>query len=50
LEENEATILEELSSDEGSPADLGGYYLTDQQKTENVMRASQTLLRILSEL
>ena len=50
LEENEATILEELTSAEGSPADLGGYYLTDQQKTENVMRASPTLLRILGEL
>ena len=50
LEENESTILEELTSAEGSPADLGGYYLTDQQKTENVMRASQTLLRILGEL
>ena len=50
LEENEATILEELASAEGSPADLGGYYLTDTQKTESVMRASQTLLRILSDL
>lgn len=50
LEENEATILKELSSAEGSPADLGGYYLTDTQKTESVMRASQTLLRILSDL
>lgn len=50
LEENEATILEELSAAEGSPADLGGYFLTDPQKTEKVMRASQTLLRILGEL
>ncbi|WP_342069748.1 NADP-dependent isocitrate dehydrogenase [Yoonia algicola] len=50
LEENETTILEELISAEGSPADLGGYYLTDQQKTEGVMRASPTLLGILSEL
>jgi monomeric isocitrate dehydrogenase len=47
---NETTILEELTSAEGNPADLGGYYLTDQQKTEGVMRASPTLLRILSEL
>ncbi|MDP5086940.1 MAG: NADP-dependent isocitrate dehydrogenase [Yoonia sp.] len=50
LEENEAIILEELSAAEGSPADLGGYYLTDAQKTESVMRPSQTLLRILGEL
>jgi isocitrate dehydrogenase len=50
LEANETTILEELTSAEGSPADLGGYYLTDQQKTEGVMRASPTLLGILSAL
>jgi isocitrate dehydrogenase len=50
LEENETTILDELTSAEGNPADLGGYYLTDQQKTESVMRASPTLLRILGEL
>ena len=50
LEKNEAMILEELASDEGNAADLGGYFLTDAQKTENVMRPSQTLLRILGEL
>ena len=50
LEENEETILAELSAAEGSPADLGGYYLTDQEKTEGVMRASPTLLGILSAL
>jgi isocitrate dehydrogenase len=50
LEENEETILAELTAAEGSPADLGGYYLTDPKKTEGVMRASQTLLRILSDL
>ena len=50
LEANETTILDELTSAEGSPADLGGYYLTDQQKTEGVMRASPTLLGILSAL
>ncbi len=50
LAENESQILEELASNEGSPADLGGYFLTDVQKTEKVMRPSQTLLRILGEL
>jgi isocitrate dehydrogenase len=50
LEENEKTIVSELSAAEGSPADLGGYYLTDQAKTESVMRASPTLLGILSAL
>ena len=47
LEENEATILAELTAAEGSPADLGGYYLTDAQKTASVMRPSATMLRIL---
>ena len=50
LEENEDTILAELSAAEGSPADLGGYYLTDAQKTESVMRSSETLKRILSDI
>ena len=47
LEENEGIILSELSAAEGSAADLGGYFLTDPQKTESVMRPSQTLVRIL---
>lgn len=50
LEENEAAILAELSTAEGKPADLGGYYLTDADKTESVMRASPTLVKILSVL
>ena len=48
LEENEETILAELAANEGTPADLGGYYLTDAAKTESVMRPSQTLLNILN--
>jgi len=47
LEENEATILAELTSGEGNPADLGGYYHTDAAKTEAIMRASPTLKSIL---
>jgi len=47
LEENEDAILKELAAAEGSPADLGGYYHTDPQKTDSVMRPSQTMLRIL---
>ena len=50
LEDNEDTILEELTSAEGSPADLGGYFLPDAKKTEDVMRSSPTLKKILSEL
>jgi isocitrate dehydrogenase len=47
LEENEAAILAELTASEGTPADLGGYYLTDTTKTTQIMRPSATLLRIL---
>jgi len=50
LQEYEAIIVDELASDEGNPADLGGYYMTDTQKTESIMRPSQTLLRILGSL
>ncbi len=47
LEENEAAILAELAAAEGKPADLGGYFLTDPEKTASVMRASPTLSGIL---
>ncbi|MCF8510960.1 MAG: NADP-dependent isocitrate dehydrogenase [Rhodobacteraceae bacterium] len=47
LEENQATILAELSAAEGRPADLGGYYHTDPDKTASVMRASPTMKSIL---
>ena len=50
LEENEEIILAELTANEGNPADLGGYFLTDTAKTEAIMRPSQTLLRILGEV
>ena len=47
LEENEEAILAELKAAEGKPADLGGYYHTDAEKTAAVMRASPTLARVL---
>ncbi|MFZ3585486.1 NADP-dependent isocitrate dehydrogenase, partial [Loktanella sp. DJP18] len=47
LEENEDAILAEMSLGEGKPVDLGGYYLTDLDKTESVMRASPTLQNLL---
>lgn len=50
LADNEGTILEELSSAEGSPADLGGYFLTDARKTEDIMRSSPKLKHILGGL
>ena len=47
LDDNEATIVAEIAADKGKPGDVGGYYHTDAQKTGAVMRASQTLNRIL---
>jgi isocitrate dehydrogenase len=48
LEENEDAILAELMAAEGKPADLGGYFLTDLEKTTSVMRPSATMLKILA--
>ena len=47
LEENEQVILAELAASEGKSFVLGGYYNTDPKKTEDVMRPSPTLQRIL---
>jgi isocitrate dehydrogenase len=47
LEENEATISEELLSAQGSPVDLGGYYLPDENLAEKAMRPSPTLNAII---
>jgi isocitrate dehydrogenase len=43
LRENEATIVAELLAVQGKPADIGGYYLPDPEKTAAVMRPSATL-------
>ncbi len=47
LEENEQTILAELSAVQGQPADIGGYYMADPEKTKAVMRPSATFNSIL---
>ena len=47
LADNEATIVAELSSAQGTKADTGGYYHTDPEKAAAVMRPSQTLNRII---
>jgi isocitrate dehydrogenase len=47
LAENEAAILAELLAVQGKPADLGGYYHTDADKTASVMRPSATLNGII---
>ncbi|WP_373502958.1 NADP-dependent isocitrate dehydrogenase [Aestuariivirga sp.] len=47
LAENEQKIAAEISSAQGKPADLGGYYHTDPALTETVMRPSPTFARII---
>ena len=47
LRENEAKIVDELAVVQGKPADIGGYYKPDTEKTTAVMRPSATLNAIL---
>ncbi|BBY77051.1 isocitrate dehydrogenase, NADP-dependent [Mycolicibacterium parafortuitum] len=42
LADNESTIVEELNAVQGKPADIGGYYYPDAEKTTAVMRPSKT--------
>ncbi len=50
IEENEAKIIEELLAAQGSPVDLGGYYLPDPEKTAREMRPSPTFNAIIDAL
>jgi isocitrate dehydrogenase len=50
LARDESRIVQELSQVQGSPADLGGYYLPDPESAAAVMRPSQTLNEALREL
>ncbi len=43
LTDNEQTIVAELAAVQGQPADIGGYYLADDDKVNRVMRPSATL-------
>ena len=42
LADNESTIVNELNAVQGKPADIGGYYYPDPEKTAAVMRPSKT--------
>ncbi len=42
LAENEDAIVAELAEAQGNPADIGGYYFPDREKTTAVMRPSKT--------
>ena len=43
LAENETTIVAELNEVQGSPMDIGGYYVPDEALASAAMRPSQTL-------
>ncbi len=48
LEDNEQTIVDELTKVQGKPVDLGGYYHADVEKMSAVMRPSQTFNSLLA--
>ncbi|MBL7013376.1 MAG: NADP-dependent isocitrate dehydrogenase [Candidatus Marinimicrobia bacterium] len=50
LENNEAIIIKELLSSEGTPQDIGGYYYPDLAKTSEAMRPSLTLNAIIDAI
>jgi isocitrate dehydrogenase len=50
LSSAEETIVAELNGVQGSPADLGGYYVPDPVKVEAVMRPSATFNEALASL
>ena len=50
LTENEEKIVSELIAVQGSPTDIGGYYLPDDKKAETALRPSETLNGILAKL
>jgi len=49
LAANEAKIVAELAAAQGHPADIGGYYQPDPEKTEAVMRPSATFNAALAQ-
>ncbi len=48
LGEQEQAIVSELNAAQGKPADIGGYYYPDAEKTAAVMRPSKTLNETLA--
>ena len=49
LAKNEDVILAELAAAQGKPADIGGYYYPDTEKTTKVMRPSEALNAVLAD-
>jgi isocitrate dehydrogenase len=49
LARNEEKIVAELAAVQGKPVDIGGYYLTDVEKCQSIMRPSATLNAALAQ-
>lgn len=50
LADNEEKIINELNGVQGQPADIGGYYKPNKEKTSTVMRPSATLNGIIDAI
>ncbi len=50
LAENEQTIAQEFKAVQGKPADIGGYFLADKRKVNDVMRPSATFNAVLGDV
>jgi len=50
LSANEQTIMQELNAAQGSPQDIGGYYMPDRERTAAAMRPSATFNAALDML
>jgi isocitrate dehydrogenase len=50
MAENEEKINEELIGAQGKPQDIGGYYYPNTEKTDDAMRPSETLNKIIDSI
>ena len=50
LESNEQKIIDELNGAQGSPVELGGYFMPDDEKAAKAMRPSATLNAVIDAL
>ena len=50
LESKEQVIIDELNGTQGSPVELGGYFMPDDEKASKAMRPSATLNAIIDTL
>ena len=48
LSKNESKIIKELNENQGKKVNLGGYYSTNIENVEKIMRPSNTLNNIIN--